>query len=305
MKRRDFITTAIVIAATAALPKAADAANPQKGTAMTAPANRPASNSGYAPVVGGEVYYAVYGEGDPLVLLHGGLMTHETFGPTLARLAGGHKVIGIDLQSHGRTLPLDRPMSYEAMADDVASVLGQLGIKKADVMGYSLGGGTALRLAIQHPKLIDRLIVVSTPFAWAGWHDYNAQGMRSMSGALAEGMKGSPLHDDYLRVAPDPANFPVLLDKIGQMMQADFDWSAEVKAITAPTMLIYADWDAVRTAHIAAFFELLGGGRHDAQWDGSGMNANRLAILPGATHYTIGTDPRLAETVIGFIHAKE
>lgn len=259
------------------------------------------STSGYAPVNGVEVYYAVYGQGDPIVLLHGGLMTHEAFGPTLARLAEGHQVIGVDLQGHGRTLPFDRPMSYEAMADDVAGVIRHLGIEKADVMGYSLGGGTALRLAIQHPDLVDKLVVVSAPYAWAGWHDYNAEGMRSMSGALADGMKESPMYQEYARVAPDPENFPVLLDKVGQMMQADFDWSAEIRAITAPTMLVYADWDAVRTAHIAAFFELLGGGLQDAGWDGSGMNANRLAILPNATHYSIGTDPRLAETAIGFI----
>lgn len=268
---------------------------------MTTPAN--AIASGYAPVEGGEIFYAVYGKGEPLVLLHGGLMTHETFGPTLARLAEGHQVIGIDLQGHGRTLPLDRPMSYEAMADDVASVISHLGIEKADIMGYSLGAGTALRLTIKHPELVAKLIAVSTPFAWAGWHDYNSQGMRAMSSSLAESMQGSPIYDEYVRIAPDPANFPVLLDKIGQMMQADFDWSAEIKTIAAPTMLIYADWDAVRTAHSAAFFELLGGGLKDALWDGSGMNANRLAILPGATHYSIGTDPRLAETVIGFLDA--
>ena len=301
MKRRDFVTTALTLAAAAALPKLANAATKaQEGTAMTTPAT---TASGYATGADGEIFYAVYGSGAPLVLLHGGLMTHETFGPTLARLAEDRQVIGIDLQGHGRTLPFDRAMTYDAMADDVASVLAHLGIAKASVMGYSLGAGTALRLAIRRPELIDKLIVTSAPFAWAGWHDYNQQGMRAMSGTLAEAMKGSPIYEDYVRVAPDPANFPVLLDKIGQMMQSDFDWSVEIKAIKAPTMLIYADWDAVRTAHSAAFFELLGGGLQDALWDGSGMNANRLAILPGATHYSIGTDPRLATTALGFLDA--
>lgn len=259
------------------------------------------SKSGYAPVNGVEVYYAVYGEGDPIVLLHGGLATIDMFGPNVALLAQDHQVIAIDLQAHGHTLPFDRPMSYEAMADDVAGVIEYLGFENADIMGYSLGAGTAMRVAIQHPGLVDKLIVVSAPYAWAGWHDYNQQGMRSMTPDMAEGMKGTPLYESYAAVAPDVNNFPVLIEQVTAMMMNDFDWSAEIKEIQAPTLLMFADWDAVRTSHIADFFELLGGGQQDALWDGSGMNANRLAIIPNATHYNIFADTRPGETALAFI----
>lgn len=300
MLRRTFLTLTAALAPLMALPALAQQADqPTQGAAML-PAP---TKSGYAPVNGVEVYYAIYGEGDPLVLLHGGLATLDMFGPNVARLAETRQVIAIDLQAHGHTLPFDRPMSYEAMADDVAGVIGYLGLERADIMGYSLGGGTALRVAIQHPDVVDRLIVVSAPYAWAGWHDYNQKGMRSMTPAMAEGMKGTPLYESYAAVAPDPDNFPVLIEQVTAMMMHDFDWSAEVKEIQAPTLLMFADWDAVRTSHVASFFELLGGGLQDALWDGSGMNANRLAIIPNATHYNIFADTRPAEAAIAFLES--
>jgi pimeloyl-ACP methyl ester carboxylesterase len=298
--KRTFLSLTAALAPIMAMAAFAQQADqPAQGTAML-PAP---SKSGYAPVNGVEIYYAVYGKGDPLVLLHGGLATMDMFGPNVALLAQSHEVIAIDLQAHGHTLPFDRPMSYEAMADDVAGVIQYLGFEKADLMGYSLGGGTALRVAIQHPKLVDRLVVVSAPYAWAGWHDYNQQGMRSMTPDMAEGMKGTPLYESYAAVAPDAKNFPVLIEQVTAMMMHDFDWSAEIKGLKAPTLLIFADWDAVRTSHAASFFELLGGGLQDALWDGSGMNANRLAIIPNATHYNIFADTRPGETAIAFLDA--
>lgn len=300
MLRRTFLSLTAALAPLMALPAFAQQTDPSTQGAAMLPAP---SKSGYAPVNGVEVYYAIYGEGDPLVLLHGGLANIDMFGPNVALLAQGRQVIAIDLQGHGHTLPFDRPMSYEAMADDVAGVIRYLGFEKADIMGYSLGGGTALRVAIQHPELVDRLVVVSAPYAWAGWHDYNQQGMRSMTPDMAEGMKGSPLYESYAAVAPDVNNFPVLIGQVAAMMQHDFDWSAAVEQIKAPTLLIYGDWDAVRTSHIASFFELLGGGQQDALWDGSGMNANRLAIIPNATHYNIFNDTRPGEATIAFLDA--
>ncbi|MGN6486956.1 MAG: alpha/beta fold hydrolase [Devosia sp.] len=262
------------------------------------------TKSGYVPVNGGKVYYATYGQGAPLVLLHGGLMTIETFGPVLAGLAESREVIAVEAQGHGRTGPLDRPMSFEAMATDVAEVIRALGHGKVDVVGYSMGGSIALRLALDHAGLVNRLVVASSPFAFSGWHDYNQQGMRSINASAAPGMVGSPLYEAFAAVNPDPeANFPRLLDQM-QYMGKDFDWSAEIPKLEAPTMLVYGDWDAVRTGHAARFFELLGGGLQDAQWDGSGMNRNRLAILPGVTHYTMMAEPRLAETALAFLDAK-
>lgn len=262
------------------------------------------TTSGYAPVNGVKVYYQIHGEGEPLVLLHGGFGSIEMFGSNLPALAAGRQVIGVDLQGHGRTLPFDRPMSFEAMATDVAELIRHLGFEKADVMEYSMGGITALRLAIDHPDVLDRLVLASMPFAYSGWHDYNAQGMRSIGPEAAEGMKQTPMYEAYARIAPDADNWIKLVTQMGAFIGQDYDWSAEVPSIAAPTLLVFGDWDSVRTAHVAQFFELLGGGRQDAQRDGSGMNANRLAILPGVTHYTMFSDLRLAETAIAFLDAQ-
>ncbi|MDB5507168.1 MAG: alpha/beta hydrolase [Devosia sp.] len=262
------------------------------------------SKSGYAPVNGVEVYYAVYGEGEPIVLLHGGFGAIEMFGPVLELLAEGHQVIGVDLQAHGRTLPMDRPMTFEAMADDIAGLITWLGYEKADIMGYSTGGGVALRTAVDHPEVVDRLILVSTPYAFSGWHDYNQQGMRMIGPEAIEPMKQTPMYQMYAQIAPDVNNWGRLITKVGELAGQDYDWSADIAKIQSPTMLIVGDWDSVRTAHAASFFELLGGGKVDAGWDGANMNANRFAILPGQTHYTIFMAPELAETAIGFLDAK-
>jgi pimeloyl-ACP methyl ester carboxylesterase len=274
----------------------------QDPPAMPAP-----GKSGYAPVNGVEVYYAVYGAGDPLVLLHGGFGMIEMFGPVLAQLAEHHTVIGVDLQAHGRTLPLDRPMTFEAMATDVAELVKYLGYDKADFVGYSTGGGVALRTAIDHPEVVDKLVLVSTPFAFAGWHDFNQQGMKGLAAApeqAAEGMKQTPMYQAYAAVAPDPNNWVELIRKQGGLVATDYDWSSEVGKITAPTLLVVGDWDAVRASHAVQFFELLGGGRQDANWDRSGMNQNRLAILPDTTHYDIFTSPALSATVLPFLEAQ-
>jgi pimeloyl-ACP methyl ester carboxylesterase len=259
------------------------------------------TKSGYVPVTGGKVWYATYGSGDPVLLLHGGLMTVADFGPVLAKLAETHEVIAVEHQGHGHTGPLDRPMSFDAMAEDVATVTRALGYDAVDVVGYSMGGTIGLRLALAHPELVDRLVIASAPFAFSGWHDYNQQGMRMLNAGAAEGMKGTPLYESFAAVNPDPAtNFPKLLDQM-QYMGQDYDYSAEIPNLTVPTMLVYGDWDAVRTSHAARFFELLGGGLQDAGWDASGMNQNRLAILPGVTHYTMMTEPRLVEVAVAFI----
>lgn len=307
MHRRQFVTAALVTAASAALLKPANAAttNAQGTTTMTNPANRP--DFGYAPVNGVEMYYEIHGSGKPLVLLHGGFGAIEMFGPVLAELAKSRQVIGVDLQGHGRTLPFDRPMSFEAFATDVAELIKWLGYEKADVMGYSMGGNTALRVAIDHAEVVDHLIAASCVYAFAGWHDYNQQGMSSMVSNIPgtiEGLKMSPMYQQYVELMPDAeANWPKSVTLMANFVGKSFDWSADIPKIKAPTLLVMGDWDAVRTSHVASFFELLGGGKQDANWDGSGMNANRLAILPGATHYNSFVDPRLATTALGFLGA--
>lgn len=296
------LATASAIALTA--PAFSQEAPANGATQMQIPAP---AKSGYAPVNGVELYYAVYGEGDPLILLHGGLEQIEVFGPNIAALAEGRQVIGVDLQGHGRTVPFDRPMTFENMATDIAELIKWLGFEKADVLGYSMGGLTALRLGIDHPEVVDKLVLVAMPYAFSGWHDYNQQGMKGMAAApeqTAEGLKQSPLYQAYAAVAPDPENWNKTVAQTSALVGADFDWSAEVPDIKAMTMLVVGDWDAVRTSHTAQFFELLGGGKQDAQWDRSGMKQNRLAIIPNLTHYEVGADPRLAGTVIPFLDAE-
>lgn len=262
-----------------------------------------ALKTGYAPVNGLKMYYEIHGTGEPLILLHGGLGATEMFGPILPMLSKTRRVIAVDLQAHGRTADIDRPLSLEVMADDVAALIKHLGIEKADVMGYSLGGGVALRTAIQHPDIVRKLVVVSAAFKREGWYPEILAGMAQMGAEAAEPMKQTPMYQLYARVAPKPEDWPALLTKIGELLRKDYDWSKEVAAIKAPTMLVFGDADAVRTAHAVEFFELLGGGQKDGGWDGSGMSNARLAILPGLTHYNIFSSPALASTVTPFLDA--
>src|SRR5215211_7384182 len=257
----------------------------------------------HAAVNGLEMYYEIHGEGEPLILLHGGVGAIEMFGEVLPLLAEGRRVIAVDLQAHGRTADIDRPMTFEAMADDVAALIEHLELGKADIMGYSLGGGVALRTAIQHPEVVRKLVLVSTPFKRDGWYPEVLAGMEQMGPAAAEPMKQTPMYQLYSSVAPRPEDWPVLLTKLGALLGQDYDWSEEVAAIEAQTMIVIGDADSVRTSHAVEFFELLGGGKQDAGWDGSGMSEARLAILAGTTHYDIFFSPTLASTVAPFLDA--
>ncbi len=272
---------------------------------MTTPSH--AAHTGhYAQVNGLQLYYETHnpgGAGQPLVLLHGGVGAIEMFGPVLPALAQGRPVIAVDLQAHGRTADIDRPLRFESMADDIAALIEQLGHAHADVMGYSLGGGVALQTAIRHPGRVRKLVLVSTPFQRGGWHPENLAGMAQMGPAAAEPMKQTPMYQLYAAIAPRPDDWPVLLTKLGDLLRQDYDWSAAVAALTTPTLIVAGDADSVRPAHALAMFELLGGGQRDAGWDGSGMVPSQLAILPGTTHYSIFSSPALAAAVTPFLDA--
>jgi len=259
--------------------------------------------TGYAPVNGLKLYYEIHGTGEPLILLHGGVGATEMFNPILPLLSNTRRVIAVDLQAHGRTADIDRPLTMEAMADDIAALIKHLGIEKADVMGYSLGGGVALRTAIQHPGAVRKLVVVSTAFKRDGWYPEIVAGMAQMGPGAAEPMKQTPMYQMYARIAPKPEDWPVLLTKLGELLRKDYDWSKDVAAIQAPTLLVIGDADAVRTEQAVQFFESLGGGKKDGGWDGSGMSNARLAILPGLTHYSIFSSPMLATAVTPFLDA--
>lgn len=252
-------------------------------------------------VNGVELGYEVYGEGSPLILLHGGFGTVEDFGPNLERLAEGRRVIGVDLQSHGRSPAANRAMSFEAMADDLAQLVLKLGLEHAALMGFSLGGGVALQTAIRHPNVVERLVLVSTVFKRTGWYPEMRAGMDSMGAHTAEPFKQTPLYAAYVRVAPRKEDWPVLVEQLTTLMKKDYDWSAEIPKLTMPVMLVIGDADGLPPSHAVEFFELLGAGRRDAGWDRSGVTHHRLAILPGATHYDINLDPDLAHVVIPFL----
>jgi pimeloyl-ACP methyl ester carboxylesterase len=262
-----------------------------------------AVKTGYAPVNGLKLYYEIHGTGEPLILIHGGVGATEMFSNIMPTLSSHRRVIAVDLQAHGRTADIDRPLSFEAMAGDVAGLIKYLGIEKADIMGYSMGGGVALRIAVQHPELVRKLVLVSVACRRDGWYPEIVAGMAQMGPAAAEPMKQTPMYQLYARVAPRPADWPVLITKLGDLLRRDYDWSEDVAAIKAPTLLVFGDADAVRTAHTVEFFELLGGGKKDGGWDGAGMSNARLAILPGLTHYNVFSSPALVSTVTPFLDA--
>jgi pimeloyl-ACP methyl ester carboxylesterase len=261
------------------------------------------ASGSYAPINGLNLYYEIHGTGQPLILLHGGLGAIGMFEQVLPDLAKTRQVIGVELQAHGHTADIDRPLSFEFMADDVAALLKHLGIERADILGYSLGGHVAWQTAIRHSAAIRKLVVVAAPCQRQAWYPEVLTGMAALNAAAAAAMIGSPPHQAYVSTAPDPQNWPVLVEKTGHLLQQDYDWSADVAALKIPTQLIFGDADSIRPAHIVEIFQLLGGGQRDAGWDGSGMSNARLAILPATTHYNIIASPLLAPIVASFLDA--
>ncbi|MGW3894633.1 alpha/beta fold hydrolase [Micromonospora profundi] len=256
---------------------------------------------GYAQVNGLRLWYESYGTGRPLVLLHGGYGSTEMFAPMVPALAERRRVVAVDLQGHGRTADVDRPLRYETMADDIAALLGHLDLSTADLLGYSLGGGVALRTAIEHPALVRRLVLVSTPCRSTGWYPEVLAAMAAQDERTGERMRGTPPHLLYERVAPRPQDWPRLWAKSGDLLRRDYDWSAEVARLSMPTMLVFADADSIPTSHAAEFYGLLGGGHRDAGWDGTDRPAARLAVLPGHTHYDIVGAPALPTAMLSFL----
>jgi pimeloyl-ACP methyl ester carboxylesterase len=252
-------------------------------------------------VNGVELGYQVVGEGAPLILLHGGFGTVEMFGPNVELLAAGRQVIGVDLQSHGRSPAADRPMRFETMADDIAALIRSLGFDRAAIMGFSLGGGVGLRTAIQHPEVVERLVLVSTVFKRQGWYPEMTAGMDAMGPETAGQLMQTPIYQAYQRVAPRPEDWPVLVRQVVEVVKVDYDWSAEIPGLSMPVMLVIGDADGMPPSHAVELFGLLGGGRRDAGWDRSGMTHHRLAILPGVTHYDINVVPALSAAVIPFL----
>jgi pimeloyl-ACP methyl ester carboxylesterase len=264
----------------------------------------PAAQSGRVNTNGIDYYYEIHGEGEPLLALHGGLGSISLFGPSPDLLAAGRQVIAVDLHGHGRTPLGDRPISVIDMGDDMAVLLQQLGYRQVDVFGYSMGGGVALRLAVQHPEMVRRLCLVSTGFSQDGFYAEMLPQQAQVSAAAADQLKGTPMYESYAAVAPHPEDFPRLLDRMGEGMRQPYDFSEDVKTLRMPVMLVYGDSDMFRPEHIVEFYHLLGGGLRDSGWQRETMSQNRLAILPDVTHYEMAVSPALVPSVLPFLNGQ-
>jgi pimeloyl-ACP methyl ester carboxylesterase len=245
------------------------------------------------PVNGMNIYYEISGEGDPLIVLHGAYMTIPDMGNIIPMLAKSHKVIAIEFQGHGRTEDIDRPITYENLADDVAGVMDALHIEKADVFGYSMGAGAAIQLTIRHPEKVDQLISAS-----AG---YDISGMQPAYMAFIPQMKpemfiGTPMETAWKKLAVNPDGFPAFVDKMIALEHEPLAWEAGVKTIKSPVLIIAGDSDVVTLEHEVAFFKLLGGGVMGDM--GAPLAASRLAILPATAHTAVINQPDLLYALI-------
>jgi pimeloyl-ACP methyl ester carboxylesterase len=239
-----------------------------------------ASRGNYAKVNGLNTYYEIHGTGQPLVVLHGAYMTIDLMGAVVPALAETRQVLAVELQGHGRTPDVDRPLSYEQMADDVAALIGHLGIEKADVFGYSMGGGVAFQVSIRHPEVVRKLVVASASYTSEGMHPELLEMIPSLT---PEAFAGSPIEEAYLRSAPNPDDFPTLVAKTKQLDMEPFAWAPDdIRGIAAPTLLIVGDSDVIRLEHAVELFRLLGGG---VVGDLAGLPKSQLAVLPGTTHF--------------------
>jgi pimeloyl-ACP methyl ester carboxylesterase len=290
--------------ATASLAAGLMAHQPSPSEARVETSKSVPSKTGHVEANGVNYYYEIHGKGEPLLMLHGGLGTIDMLGPVLTMLAQTRQVIGVDLHGHGRTALVTREISPVDMGNDMAVVLSQLGQNQVDVLGYSLGGGVAFRLAVQHPEKVRRLVIVSAPFSQDGFYPEMLPMQAQVSGQMAAVMKDTPMYRSYVAVAPEPEDFPKLLDRMGEAMRKPFNWSEDVKTLKMPVMLVYGDSDMIRPDHIVEFYKLLGGGLKDAGWMREHMSPNRLAILPDLTHYEMFLSPELARTVLPFLDGK-
>jgi pimeloyl-ACP methyl ester carboxylesterase len=251
---------------------------------------------GYISVNGLKMYYETYGgTGQPLVLLHGAFSAIGTsFGKLLPQLAKTRQVIAFELQAHGHTADIDRPLSLAGMADDVALAIEQWGIERADIFGYSMGASVALQVVIRHPEVVRKLVLASITYTMSGLHPGLMEGMGNMA---PEMMHGSPWHEEYLQIAPHPEDFAKLFAKKTQMDQQTKDLPAEsIRGIKSPTLLIIGDSDLVRPEHAVEMFRLLGGGVFGDT--PAGLPNSRLAVLPGTSHVTLVSRTELLIPII-------
>ncbi len=290
MRRRTFVTMAAAAGTTLIAPAQGFA------RAEATPVTGTPPQTGYAPVNGLQMYYEIHGSGEPLVLIHGAFGAIDLWGPILASLAENHQVIAVEFQGHGHTADIDRPFSYEQLADDVAALMDHLGIEQADIVGYSMGGDTALQLAIRHPEKVRKLVPISAKYRYDGEYPELLAGLQMMTPDI---FVGTPYQDAYLRHAPHPEDFPTLVEKLKVLFGTEYAWPEEdIRSIAAPTLLMIGDSDTVRPEHTVELFRLLGGG---VPGDVVGLPESQLAILPATTHQSIVVER--ADEVVAMIEA--
>jgi len=240
-------------------------------------------STGYAPVNGQRMYYEVYGQGRPLLLLHGAFMTiPSNWNAMIPELSKTHQVIAVELQGHGRTPDIDRPFSFPSLAEDMSALLDFLKVDSADVIGYSMGGGVAQQLAIRHPEHVRKLVLISCVYKFEGWYPEGQAAFQTMK---AEMFNGSPLQAEYNKVANDPNQWLPFVNKMLYWISKPYDFGADVfAAIKAPRLIIIGDSDGVQPEHAVEMFRLSGGGKFG---DLGVMPASQLAIAPATTHVGI------------------
>jgi pimeloyl-ACP methyl ester carboxylesterase len=247
--------------------------------------------SGYAPINGLNMYYEIHGDenpGTPLVLLHGGMSaTGTSFGMLLPGLAKSRRVISIEQQAHGRTADIERPLTMPHMAGDTAAMLRHLNVEQADVLGYSMGAGIALQVAIDHPEMVRKLVFISLYYNEAGAQPGQNEGME---GLKPEHLHGTPFYDEYMSIAPRPDDFPALIERVKEMSAHVQDWPAEaLRGIKSHVLTIIADADIVQAEHAVEMFRLFGGGAPDY----TDTPRSQLAVIPGTNHVTVVHHPEL------------
>lgn len=233
-------------------------------------------------VSGMQLYYEVSGEGEPLIVLHGAYMNIPSMGAIIPKLAETHRVYTLEFQGHGRTTDIDRPITYPNLADDVAAFMNVVGLEEADVFGYSMGAGAGLQLAIRHPEKVNRLIAASVAYDAEGWQPAFKAFIPQMA---PEMMLGTPMEEEYRRLAADPDGFRALVEKLIALEREPMTWEADVRALDIPVLLIAGDADVVTLEHSVALFRLLGGGIMGDM--GQPLPDSRLAVLPATSHTAV------------------
>jgi pimeloyl-ACP methyl ester carboxylesterase len=261
--------------------------------AAVTPETTVTSISKRVPINGMQMYYEVSGSGDPLIVLHGAYMNIPTMGAIIPKLAETHKVYALEFQGHGRTTDIDRPITYQNLADDVAAFMDSVGITKADVFGYSVGAEVALQIGIRHAQKVNKLVAASAAYDLRGWQpDYIAV----LPQFTVEMMVGMPFAEDYKKLAANPDGFPELARKLIALEKEPMAWEQDVKAIKAPTLLIAGDADVMTLEHTVALFRLLGGGVMGDM--GKPLPASRLAVMPATSHTAVITQADLLHALM-------